>query len=268
MNLATLGRISFSRDNVAVQVRKYGGGGDLLAFVRLLDAEILAAASPPPESKQSPESVDWSWGNFCQQHIQGEVKFPVRSKWILRATPSTNTFYAATTNRNVSGYHPNHYLRSYTLTDYLPPQRCKVPGLTCQRLTFSTNRKARPRMENFYEDLRKPPDPGGRGDSFSIEWTTSNDPVNGGRQGLVYLAKDYCKSWERTLEQTAEGPGDLCLIDVVNKKGGNNPSSTLFFCRDNIAVRVHSWQYMDIEDARLIDECLLASPILRTVRSP
>ncbi len=240
---AAFGRIAFSRDNVAVQVEKYSENGNVLEFAQLLDAEILASKSPPPEPKQSLESIDWSWDTFRKKHIQGEVKFPVRSEWVLRDTPSTNTFYAATTNRQVKSYPPSHFLRSFTLRNYLPPQRCEVPGLTFQYLTFA--RKGE--MER----------------SFSIEWTTSNDPINGGRQGLVYLAKDYCESWERTLKQVTEGAGDICLIDT--ERGHPNPTVTLFFCRDNIAVRVHTWSYIDIEDAHLIDACLLSAPIIRKV---
>lgn len=102
--------------------------------------------------------------------------------------------------------------------------------------------------------------------SFIIQYVTSSDKNIGGLIGLVDLTRFYSNRNGKLFQQYADGPGDICLVDTFDINNiATNPTTvdSLFFSRDNVAVRIRSYNnpHDILAFAKLVDTCILSSSI-------
>jgi len=97
---------------------------------------------------------------------------------------------------------------------------------------------------------------------FEVGYFTTKDKVDGGGEALAHATYLYSTAIPPWFQQWQDGPGNLCLLP--RRADINEPTkiTNVFFCRDNVAIRVRNFRGGDVlAFAKLLDECILASAI-------
>ncbi len=172
------------------------------------------------------------WNRFCAIVVKGSVEPLATPNRQMRGMCATNVFLPLTA-------------KGYTLSDYSPPEEYRTPEVLCQYGEYLTSNGT----------IR-----------FSFEYTTSSDVNIGGQVGLMDLTKFYCNRMPPYFWQYRDGPGNICLLDTYFTLEKFNELDDVFFCRDNVAVRVRKFDGDGnvLEFARMLDACILATPATNT----
>jgi len=98
---------------------------------------------------------------------------------------------------------------------------------------------------------------------FQVGYYASPDKITGGQRALMFSMNFYLVSimppW---FQQYMDGPGNICLIPIRSNLLEPTTIRDIFFCRDNVAVRVRNLHGGDILSfIKLLDDCILASSV-------
>jgi len=98
---------------------------------------------------------------------------------------------------------------------------------------------------------------------FEIFYFTTTNKVDGGRLALVHSTFFYTTmAFPPKYQQYQDGPGNLCLLYEGTDTSDSTKIRDIFFCRDNVAVRVENRQGGDVfAFIKLLDACILASSV-------
>ena len=179
------------------------------------------------------------WDALCAEEIKGTVVIPVVTNRQMRSINFTNVFHSITTN-------------GYWLVNFDNIGKCRNNFLHVQKAEYSLKDKSNIR--------------------FLVEYVTTSDKTIGGLISLASLTDFYSNRSGKLFQQYNAGPGDICLVDIFDITAINtNPQTvkTIFFSRDNVAVRVRNLHGGDIlAFAKLLDACILASPAPEPAQPP
>ena len=168
------------------------------------------------------------WERFCDNEIEGGVTMSTFTERQMRDVCATNVFKAMVTN-------------NYDLISYSTPIIYNTPDLHIQGVDYKFN-------END--------------DIFEVWYVTSTNKNTGGLMGILELRVFYTTRGGKIFKQYQDGLGDVCLIDTNVDVANPTTIRDVFFSRDNVAVRVRSRNASNIlEFARLLDACILSSPV-------
>ena len=168
------------------------------------------------------------WESFCDNAVEGGVTLVVPAERQLRDICFTNVFMALTTNK-------------YELVTIYPPRDCDVPYLQMQGADYKAI---------------------GSDAFFEVSYVTSSNKITGGLMGVIELQIFYTTRGGKIFMQYQDGPGDVCLLDTSADVANPTTIHDVFFSRDNVAVQVRGRNASNIlEFARLLDACILSSPV-------
>ena len=168
------------------------------------------------------------WERFCNERIEGDVVLHLATKKYMHGIYVTNVFLPLISN-------------GFNLVNYDAPRQWNQPDIYIQSADYVLKGG----------DIR-----------FEIGYATSSKKTSDGLLGLMNLTSYYSTRGGKIFRQYVEGPGDICLLDTVADITQPTTVQNVFFCRNNVAVRVRNLHGGDVlEFAKLLDECILASSV-------
>ena len=189
---------------------------------------LLAVTTVSFSAEKTIDYYLFMWERFCDETVEGGVLMPTPLNRAMRDSCTTNVFVALITN-------------NYDLVISYPPRDCDIPYLQMQGADYKAT---------------------GSDAFFEVSYVTSLDQNVGGLIGLLYAQSYYSNRGGKIFMQYQDGPGDVCLIDTNADVTNPTTIRDVFFSRDNVAVRVRSRNASNIlEFARLLDACILSSPV-------
>lgn len=181
---------------------------------------------------EAPADEISGWVSFCDEYVDGSVVLDVTVNRKTRDTCLTNVFHSLTTN----GFSLTELYEPKTETEQ---QSGTALPLQLQVATYRAN---------------------GSNVIFEVTYVTSSDVIKGGQLALM-RSTDLCFTmmppW---FNQYTEGPGNVCLVPRMANVNEPTAIRNVFFCRDNVAVRVRNLHGGDVfAFIKLLDACILAS---------
>jgi len=95
---------------------------------------------------------------------------------------------------------------------------------------------------------------------FNMNYYTTTNKLDGGRWAMYASTYMYSTMMDSWFKQYMDGPGNLCLLPKRSDMNAPSAIKNVFFCRDNVAVRVQNYHGGDVlAFVKLLDACILAS---------
>lgn len=196
--------------------------------IRMASVFILAVGSFVNVWAEEPDSAVWK--RSFKAIVVNDVQIPVSTNEVLREGIGTNTIQSASSQP--------FRLRSYS-------------------------EKSVPSMENIKAKMMEyDMEVGGQTRRIYIRFVNAMKGRDEAMNGLAYLMGTSTSMGGQPFKQLLGGPGDVCFVFKTEPSGARG-FSTLFFCRDNVAVQLISYSAETdlLAVARLIDSSIMTTPV-------